>query len=82
MNVLNVLFLFLSLIGPGWFVCIVFESLVVVEVFVGSCYFVPLVVLMFILVVSSLVLVGWIAFWWCEVCLQQPCVLCGGLKEN
>ena len=54
-------------LDPGWFVCVVFECLVFVEVFVGSCYFVRLVVLMSIIFVSSLVLVGGNAFWKCDV---------------
>ena len=48
---------------PGWFFCVVFDSLVFVVGFVGSYYFVKLVVLMSILFVFSLVLMRGNTMW-------------------
>jgi len=41
-----VLFLFLHWFVPGWFFCVIFQGLVYVEGFVGSYYFMQLVLLM------------------------------------
>jgi hypothetical protein len=55
-------FCFFGWFDPGWFFCAVFAGLDFVWVFAESYYFVRLVVLKFILLVSALVLMEESAF--------------------
>jgi hypothetical protein len=56
-------FFFFLWFVPGFFFCVVFVGSAYVQGFVGSYYFLRLVVLMCILFVSSLVLMGESVFW-------------------